>query len=958
MTRRQPAIWFEEVSAQGVLETGHAPKQPLGSGDEAVLSEAIRFFNLLHPAVQRAGWEPLRFRDAELTETRAELHDALFEYLLLATHQKNLEALVPQAKMQELFPKETSSEPKAQTKAVGAKGGGKKFPFNHTSRAKLLIRALLLPEWRDSGLRPPLAPLMWDQIAPALEQLRKLTRRDQIEAELEATFGRSVLTPPGGDQGLHLLDSKMTEITLAEKLYSQVGAIVTRLSLIPTWLATPSLPTPINVPGQVPFSLHIKARAAAEIVLLAALPWEGVRDDTFPDLFGTWLLTIDVMEDWLMAVASTSWGAAAGVGWGLALTATLRAYVIDALASLFMTALPLSRLHEQAGSSRGGSLFTFRYGFGPSAWRSDAKSKPESSPKSKTKPKPPTTSDDSGPNGAYKSYYNALLALGLWECLSGTIAPHPNPGYSGFLVENTGDKLLGVMSKWKADAMPDAWGSGSVSREHADLSRYLAGASRKPFFFWKSTLDKGTGARVPNDTSDGLDWQNASCGASSDILKSWPAHPAFLFDIENAIATIVEKTPKKETKSPPPQWKEIRDEDHFGTLFSQLSLFVARFLAASFAKALNLTEPSQPAKGSKDPPKPRLLKALGYEGGSLMWGGCNYTHLEHRFGSVFDISHRYKYEKWPLLSIVPYKRARRQQMYDVLRGDSTSFSSQIVHNYLPKDQINRIVLDSIKAFDSGSALADIENDILKGTPILSDHGRLLVNLVGHIALLLAAPYKMIAGSPITHLRSIRLVQKALEKLKPESLRTFSKSFLTHESLEFIFMPHNHYDHWHVVFLAVPGSSGDNSLARGEGKASAPNIKSICTFWRRLGLPLEEFYDYLKGLELTTTIESNVSNAEKEKNWLLQTLEAIFKEIPRVAKEVAASQFAPFIELLKDREFIEWNPKGDEFSGELKKVLLRSGQTGDPIGDGNEILQSRSEHDELMSVDPGAAESPP
>src|SRR2546428_807000 len=94
-----PVLIWNAVRNNGILEAGHAPTRIMGGGDEGLLAESIRLFNLDHAAVSRLGWQPIRFASAELTELRGQLHDGLFEYLLLAMTPENLKALVPGARL-------------------------------------------------------------------------------------------------------------------------------------------------------------------------------------------------------------------------------------------------------------------------------------------------------------------------------------------------------------------------------------------------------------------------------------------------------------------------------------------------------------------------------------------------------------------------------------------------------------------------------------------------------------------------------------------------------------------------------------------------------------------------------------------------------------------------------------------------------------------------------------------
>ena len=54
-----------------------------------------------------------------------------------------------------------------------------------------------------------------------------------------------------------------------------------------------------------------------------------------------------------------------------------------------------------------------------------------------------------------------LAGLGLWECMTGKLAPHPNKDNNGFLTGDANDDLLRVMSDWDHTDVFDAWSTPS-----------------------------------------------------------------------------------------------------------------------------------------------------------------------------------------------------------------------------------------------------------------------------------------------------------------------------------------------------------------------------------------------------------------------------------------------------------------------------------------------------------------
>jgi hypothetical protein len=892
--RKHPTLYWGPVRAGQQLEPGHAPQTALGAGDQALLGEAIRFFNFEHPVIVRAGWEPLRFRAAELTEMRANIHDALFEYLLIATRDENLSALVQSTKLQATSGS-TKAAPAPKTKSKAASPRKSRVFFNHATRARLLLRAILLPDWRRPGRDPPdLRSLKWDQIAAAIDSLRQSTRRSVIEQKLQASFGPSLLNPAGGDQGLALADPSLIESGLAEKLYFQVGAVVTPIG--PRYIGWPS--QPVVGPNGVPFTLHTDVKAAADAVVLAALPFIGPSDDDFPDLLGNWLEMIDVMENWLSVACNSSLGGAVGAPWGLALTATLRAYVVDALLGILTLSLPLSRLHDQAAAPPKGTNYKYHFPFGPSKWRTD-----------------------------YKSSYNAMIAIGLWEAATGKLAPHCNKGNDGFLTADPRDAVLNVVSAWRPQDVGAFWGSG-LGAPHADLAKYLVDEAKR-YFLWTSLGDKAqkNGSSAPRDGSDGLNWKDAPRLEANEIFDTWPAHPRFFRDTKQ--------------RSRP---SDAKDEDQTGTLWSQLSLFVMSTIATKLMSAVG-------ADG----------KAFLEGGGSLMWGGCHYTHREHRFGSVFDIGHRYPHPPWKLQSLGDKKKMLMYlgvQPHEPRANESESIEYD--RFFYPKDAMDKTVAEALAEFKVGTAFAAIEKQYLLGTPLQytpqtkpssPSANKLQVNMIGHIALLLTAPYKMIMAAPIMHLRSIQLIGDAFSRDELSAVRKI-ESFLWPP--EFYFKPEDHNDHWHVVYYALDGSSGDPKVtkgppARGEGKTIGDTaVATLCTFWRDLGVPLDKFVAYLEGLALAEGgAFATVGRAATEAKALMRVLKPLIAKAPSNSDKQLTTRLAPVVRLLQLPRYVECAPS---VSNRLKAIRIPVRDPGAPVNEENEYDRWQSE----QSTDPGVS----
>ena len=858
--RTRPTIIWGANSAPGNPQTGFAAQTRLADGDEALLSEAINFFNLEHGAIQRVGWTKIQFLLKDMTEMRADMHDGLFEYLLVATHNQHLFKVIPSSKLQALGEEQKEKKRgtnKATTKATPAPSANSKpmstkkqnktpdpVLLNHQLRTHLLVRALLLQDWRESGSPNSfqLRPLKWDEVSPGIKELRDLTRRSTIEASLRASFGDAVLKPLGGDQGLVLDNKTFPQGTLSERIYSQVGAAITRIGVHAVGVVPPSVPGTST--GTTAFTLHNQVKDRADSILASAYPAKSTSDDGFPKLFGNWFDTLDVMEEYLATAAQSDLGVVLGAPWGLAMTAMLRAWLVDAFVSVLMCSMPLSRLHDQNAHPSKAPRYRFHYPWPPKDWLKQ--------------------------KGTYNVYYNGTLAVGLWECMSGKLAPHPNKDHSGFLTKDSGDPLLGVLSGWDPVDMTRFWGINST-RETYDLASSITGmVANGQCILWTSVSDSGGDPKQQRkDGSDQLRPDIMKSTSIDGVFRTWTAHPRFFRN-------------KGDDERVRP--KMSQDEDQTGTLFSQLSLFAFTTIAESLQTILKFPER---VWASSD--KGRLFGS-----GSLMWGGANYNHSEHRFGCVYDITHKYIHPPWEERSVVltPFKPAEPAYRAPLTHapGDNEIVSDPRYDEYFYKKKAtDDIVTEALEAFrqaaipfgDTGKkktagkkdpaageteretidreilTLDEIEKKYLLGTPLQytrkddpSNPNALQINLTGHVALLLAAPWKLINASPLMHLRAVMILRSTLPRKDLTAVAAKVDRFLWPE---FYFFPVDHNDHWHVNFGALPGSSGDptglsGSEVRGEGKLiSEDSATALCRFWRDLGVPIHDFATYLTGL---------------------------------------------------------------------------------------------------------------
>ena len=532
------------------------------------------------------------------------------------------------------------------------------------------------------------------------------------------------------------------------------------------------------------------------------------------------------------------------------MTAVLRAWLVDAFVSVLMCAVPLGRLHDQNAHPQGAGRYGFHYPWPPRDWLKEGR-------------------------GTYNMYYNGVLAVGLWECMAGKLAPHPNKGHSGFLTKDSGDPVLGVISAWSPLEMLDVWGSSKSSREVWDLANAITGmVTNGQCILWTSITDGGSDSRqLRKDGSDQLRPSSIRSTSIDGVFRTWTAHPRFFRNANDAILAR------------PPMWQ---DEDQTGTLFSQLSLFAFTTIADALQGILNFREQTYVSVSNKG-------RVFG--SGSLMWGGANYNHSEHRFGCVYDIRHKYIHPAWEerLTMLKPFQDAEpayRAPLTHAPTDNEITSDPRFDDYFYAKKGTDAMVVEAIKVFEASappfsdaakkstqkkpgkkdpaageieqetidretSVLDQIEKDYLLGTPLQytrKDDSRhpspLQVNLTGHVALLLAAPWKLINASPLMHLRAVMMLRTALSRKEVTAVAAKVDRFLWPE---FYFLPVDHHDHWHVNFGTLPGSSGDptglgGGEVRSEGKLiSEESATVLCRFWRDLGVPIQDFAKYLSDL---------------------------------------------------------------------------------------------------------------
>lgn len=593
---------------------------------------------------------------------------------------------------------------------------------------------------RPSSKVPELSrPAAFYRVADDLASLRKLVAFDAITAAISASYDPPMV---GAVTGTTPRSAPTLAQTIAQGLAS-VPAVTARVSSQVDGL-----------PGHPAFSLHAAVAEKCQLILTDTLPF-GRAECVLPAAFTEVLAFIDSTEAWLCAaltappgqVAQQAWEAL--LPWGLALTAVMRVCVTELVVQLVWISLPIGRLFNEV----------------------DARGHQQLSLGDKTSEE--------------KQVYNALLAIALYEALTGAPMPHvdAHPGDGYMLASATAARLAAPAAI--ARSFHTTWLDPVAPQFLSDLDSAFQRASAAPFLY-----DVETGSRShPTITS-----QQLTLDGIGNLFAGYPTVPKKASDAQ--------------------AWTQC---GWFSSIVAlRAAAQIAELLAAKLPGAGPLVRRRFDRKSrqfvSNKKPDPKFR--LGIGSGSLRWGGNHPPHLEHRDGLTYDIAHYVDHVPWLLHDVPPedeatapkkhrkgqsirawgvVQTARQAQGENVVAAVKQRATQTCVNATLAKlvATLAKVPPSDLAQYDTRSEWAD-----LVGLPILRssdgdpDDGALQLNLIGHVALVLAGAARWIYAGPVQHLIALRTILSI-------DISKDIRSAIT--SAPLFFYPDNHNDHWHVVF---------------------------------------------------------------------------------------------------------------------------------------------------------------
>jgi hypothetical protein len=493
-------------------------------------------------------------------------------------------------------------------------------------RGRLAVRAALGdPDRIDAptGRKPPppiSRPRRLDRLPKHLATLRDLVSTESIFRALTSSFGEDLVNRVVAGSSIATLDAEKLWPAIRAQLDPLLGFSGPMHDLVVTATTTGA-----------PFRLHVDVRKAATPVLGDDLPF-AVSDGTLPAKFDALFKQVDRLEAALVwarhSVQSSSFSVPPDVSllpWGLAMTAVVRAYLVELLAAMTLASIPIPLLY----------------------W----------APKTLTR----ATITIPGWSGRAKSIYAAYTAVALWEAWIGEPAPHVDSAVifragKGYL-RREGEQNLEVLQAI-ADQGAELFGtfwSKNAPAFHRDLLPLLRE--------WRSRVGD-----VPQEIPEPAATPSSSRkpkakGTPKDAKPATKGKSGEAQAIDDAFATAGTLAPRAWVEIPslkfPPRrnQKPEEAEEAFKTtwhrcahLHVQVALFATQSMVELFAEAAGLKlarrwlrkEHGELVVKDRAPDSHRL--PIG--DGSPRWGGNHAPHLEHRDGATFDIYHPFDFVPW------------------------------------------------------------------------------------------------------------------------------------------------------------------------------------------------------------------------------------------------------------------------------------------------------------------------
>jgi hypothetical protein len=346
--------------------------------------------------------------------------------------------------------------------------------------------------------------------------------------------------------------------------------------------------------------------------------------------------------------------------------------------------------------------------------------------------------------------------------------------------------------------------------------------------------------------------------------------------------------------------------------------------------------------------------------GSYLYGGQFPPHLTHRNGIHYDISFgpdlipwdiskasellRIAYpwlakkglltlnkEDMPLaiLDGTTFKGVYRIYKVNQVPKDVCRSTLRVTHNFMRTYKND--VFNNLKGVISEISFEEAER-LFYGTPHFRTKEDGELAHVGHCCILLSAPFRIVYGSPIIHLRTLRAINQAannqdeIEKTKGKEPRYLDLVKMITSQCDFAFLPHNHHHHWHIYYW-IKDKGSFNQI----NKFSIPS-----DLWLRMKIDLRPFTKYLKAHS-----DKHLRPAGKDYSDSKVELDALLKFL---------SQYEQKYKLLyEDPEDNSEDERADEFILDIFKrfVSYWDGTLLEPVGEKPPMREKQSEEKDSM-----------
>lgn len=776
--------------------------------------------------------------------------------------------------------------------------GPKEYLNRYTEAPKIALNACLTvgaATAQPPSKAPSLArPVALSEVERRRTDLRQLVSLQLLKNQLENSFGNII----------------NAGTTSSDRPAVLVAAAFDNLGKISTSSSYPIYAVPPLQPSTREFAAHTDVARTCSKLLSENLPF-GNWGVSLPTQIDFLFSRLNALDGWLVDGLQLR-GSLIGDPklfplsiWGLVFSFTARAYLTDFLCSFARVSLPLDRLYEET--------------------REGAKTK-----------RPLDSRTQSGEPALTKRVYNAYTAVGLVELLTGKSMPHLDPVLGeGYLRSSSSLNALGVLEPFDA-----FWKEGGASNTHTLILNELQAAWDKPVLQYQ--YDPRNKGKAPVALAPlSLD----------DMYQRILSHA--IPSISAPSSRSAKKTSDK-SKNEPPKWNPTPFQC-CGHFIAHLKIEVAKQLAALLAANTRTTSTSKPKDGAG---------YIGVGSGSERWGGNHPPHFEHRDGFTFDISNPHRYLPWATVEMVESKTKAAQTTgkgqpkkpkscglvlgipkpkKNELDASDDAGTSKPLSDYVPLSTPDSVTRDETLAKNFREVTGKLirgEKDVgdlldtFAGTPVHigkdgePDDDLLLPDLIGHVSLALAGVRKWCYASFYEHFFAVRAIADLFVKeewltILPGETRVLSNLI---EQAEFIWLPIDHHNHWHVVFYRPgPAQAKISSLSPAAYSVDSDELTAQLSVWTTLGVDLSSFWTRLKDWPIANS--SLFPGAVKERKMICDLIE---RSLPKyssddakkkakekqvgflkiIASSIDDSSYSDDIPSLKGTKYREWIEKSD------------------------------------------------